>query len=122
MGDTEMATANNDAGTPFDPSKLFREARDAQMDAWAKTMLDLVNSEAYADSTGAFLEAWLTGSGPSRKALQTSMTHLLSQLNLPSRDDVIRIAERLTNIEMRLDDLEAKLDEALPHRHQGDGI
>jgi hypothetical protein len=32
---------------------------------------------------------------------------------MPSREDVTRLAERLTNIEMRLDDIEAKLDEAL---------
>jgi hypothetical protein len=29
---------------------------------------------------------------------------------MPSRADVVSIAERMTNIEMRLDDLDAKLD------------
>ena len=46
------------------------------------------------------------------------MTQTLAQLNLPSRDDITRIAERLTNIEMRLDDMEAQIDEALPSRSQ----
>ena len=32
---------------------------------------------------------------------------------MPSRDDVTRLAERLTNVEMRLDDLDAKLDDIL---------
>ena len=36
------------------------------------------------------------------------MTQTLANLNLPSRDDVTRLAERLTNIEMRLDDLDAQ--------------
>jgi hypothetical protein len=36
---------------------------------------------------------------------------LLINLNMPTRDDIISLAERLTNIEMRLDDLEAKLEE-----------
>ncbi len=30
---------------------------------------------------------------------------------MPSRADVVSIAERMTNIEMRLDDLDAKLDD-----------
>ena len=38
---------------------------------------------------------------------------MLTKLNMPTRPDVIGLAERLTNIEMRLDDLEAKLDEGL---------
>jgi hypothetical protein len=39
------------------------------------------------------------------------MTQVLTNLNMPTRDDVTRLAERLTNIETRLDDLEAKLEE-----------
>ena len=41
------------------------------------------------------------------------MAQTMANLNLPTRDDVTRVAERLTNIEMRLDDLEAKIDENL---------
>jgi uncharacterized coiled-coil protein SlyX len=38
------------------------------------------------------------------------MTQTLSMLNMPSRAEVISIAERLVNVEMRLDDLDAKLN------------
>ena len=98
---------------PFDPTGMLKGVRDANMDAMAKMMVDFVNTEAYAESTGAMLDAWLTSSGPLRKALENSMTQALAQLNLPSRDEVAKIAERMTNIEMRLDDIEAKLDETL---------
>lgn len=107
-----MTQTQNDFN-PFDPTGVFKEMRDSNMDAWAKTMIELVNTDAYAEATGAMLDAWLTTSGPFRKAMEGSMAKALEQLNLPSRDDVTRIAERLTNIEMRLDDLEAKLDEQL---------
>jgi hypothetical protein len=41
---------------------------------------------------------------------------------MPSRADVISLAERLTHIEMRLDDLEAKLEEnSRPARKAGSG-
>ena len=88
------------------------------MPTWslAKSMVDLVNTDAYAESTGAMLDAWLTTSGPFRKVMETTMSQVLTQLNLPTRDDVTRLAERLTNIEMRLDDMESTLDEHLTAR------
>ena len=104
-----MTPSENDYN-PFDPAGMLKGMRDANMDAWAKMMVDLVNTNAYAESTGAMLDAWLTSSGPFRKVMADSLAQSLAQLNLPSRDDVTRIAERLTNIEMRLDDLDAKLD------------
>lgn len=115
-----MTTSNGDFN-PFDPTGMLKSMRDTNMDAWAKMMVELVHTEAYAESTGAMLDAWLTSSGPFRKAIEDSMAQVLVQLNLPTRDDVTRIAERLTNIEMRLDDLEAKLDEDLSPTHGKEG-
>ena len=110
-------TDSNDFN-PFDPTGVFKEMRNTNMNAWAKMMVDFVNTEAYAESTGVMLDAWLTSSGPLRKLIASTLSQTLVQLNLPSRDDVTRIAERLTNIEMRLDDMEAKLDEDLPPRRR----
>jgi hypothetical protein len=101
---------SNDTFNPFDPTGMLRGMRDTSMDAWSKMMIQLVNTDTYAQSTAAMLDAWLTGSTPFRKVLETTMTQVLINLNMPSRQDVIALAERLTNIEMRLDDLEAKLD------------
>ena len=75
-------------------------------------MIQLVNTDAYAQASGAMMDARLTTSTPFRKALETTMTQVLTQLNMPTRGDVTSLAERLTNIEMRLDDIEAKFDEA----------
>ena len=52
--------------------------------------------------------------------MEDSMAQTLAQLNFPTRDDVTRIAERLTNIEMRLDDLDTKLDEGVRASHSGE--
>ncbi len=95
---------------PFDPTGMFKSMRDAGMDTWSKLMIQLVNSEAYAQASATMLDAWLTSSAPFRKAIETTMTQVLTQLNMPTRSDVINLAERLTHIELRLDDLEAKLD------------
>jgi hypothetical protein len=106
-------TQTNDTFNPFDPAGVFKSMRDANMDAWSKMMIQFVNTDACAQATGTMLDAWLSTSGPFRKALEAAMTQVLTNLNMPNRADVTRLAERLTNIEMRLDDLEAKLDESL---------
>ena len=104
MGDTK------DKFNPLDPAGIFKEMRDTSMDAWAKAMVKLVHTDAYSESTGKMLDAWLTSSGPFRKAMENSMSQALANLNLPSLNDVSRLNEPLTNIELRLDDLDAKLD------------
>lgn len=102
-------SANGDFD-PFDPTGIFKDMRNASMDAWAKAMVDFVNTDAYAQANGQFLDAWLTNSAPLRKVMESSMKQSLANLSLPSRDDVLQLSERLTNIEMRLDDLEAMLE------------
>jgi hypothetical protein len=95
----------------FDPFEKLREMRDAYLDATSKTMIDAVNSEAYAQASGAMLEGYLSASAPFREAIEKSMVQALEQLSLPSRQEVAVLAERFTNVEMRLDDIDARLDE-----------
>jgi len=108
----------NDGFNPFDPTGMMKNMRDASMDSWSKMMIQFVNTEAYAKATGAFLDAWLTSSTPFRKTLETVLTQALTNLQMPTRADIISLAERLTHIEMRLDDLEAKLDESQRPGHK----
>lgn len=105
---------SDNAFNPFDPTGMFKELRDVSMDAWSKMMVQFVNSEAYAQASGQMLDTWLANSSPFRRQLEASMAQSLANLNLPSRDEITRLATRLTNIEMRLDDLDAKLDQLLP--------
>jgi len=97
-------------GKRVDPMEPWRGMRDIYMNAWGKTMVDMVNSEAYAQATGAMLDTYMTVSAPFREAVEKAMLKTLEQLAMPSKADVVSIAERMTNIEMRLDDLDAKLD------------
>ena len=97
-------------GKRFDPREPWRGMRDVYLDAWAKTMVEMVNSEAYAQANGAMLDTYLSVSTPFREAIEKAMLKTLEQLAMPSRADIVSIAERMTNIEMRLDDMDAKLD------------
>jgi hypothetical protein len=102
---------DNDGFNPFDPTGMFKSLRDANVDAWSKMMIQLVNTDAYAKATGTMLDSWLSTSTPFYKAMEAALTQLVTNLQMPCRSDVIRLAERLTNIEMKLDDLDAKLEE-----------
>jgi hypothetical protein len=106
---------------PFDPTGVFKEMRTAGMDAWSKMMIQFVNTEAYARANGEMLDAWLATSTPFREALESAMTHALAKLNLPSRAEFISLAERLTHVELRLDDMDAKLDEIRAAVRKGGG-
>lgn len=97
----------------FDPTGMMKSMRDAGIDGWSKMMTELVSSDAYAEANAEMLNAWLTSSAPFRKSMETAVNQSLVALNLASRDDYSRLAERLTNVEMRLDDMDAKLDELL---------
>ncbi|MGZ6316360.1 MAG: hypothetical protein ACXWNQ_03800 [Anaerolineales bacterium] len=73
-------------------------------------MIDAVNTEEYAQATGTLLNSYLAASAPFREAMDKAMMMALEQFSLPSRQQIIALAERFTNLETRLDDLDAKLD------------
>lgn len=84
-----MAESQAGGSKPFDPLESFRGLRDIYLDAMAKTMVETVNTEAYAKSTGAVLDSTLTLSAPMREAFEKSMLQVLQQLSLPDRKSVV---------------------------------
>jgi hypothetical protein len=101
--------AEKEAAT-VDPFEAFRKMRDTYLEGMSKVMIDAVNTEEYAQANGALLNDYLTLSAPFREAMDKAMIMALEQFSLPSRQQVMALAERFTNLEMRLDDLDAKLD------------
>jgi hypothetical protein len=105
--------ANGQDAKPVDPFEALRGVRDAYLESMSKVMVNAVNSEEYAQASGAMLGGYLTLTAPAREALDKAMLQALEQFSLPSRQQVAVLAERLTNIEMRCDDMDAKLDQIL---------
>ena len=112
-----MAEGQAGGSKPFDPLDSFRGLRDIYLDTMAKAMVEAVNTESYAKASGAMLDTTLTMSAPLRDGLEKSMLQVLEQLSLPSRQDIVALAERFTNLEMCLDDMDAKLDRILGLSH-----
>lgn len=102
---------------PNDPFGTWRTIRDANLDAWAKGMTSFVNTEVFSKAIGLQLDTLLATSGPVKDMVHQYMDTYLAQVNLPSRGEVVSLAARLTNIEMRLDDMQAQLDEVLTAIH-----
>jgi polyhydroxyalkanoic acid synthase PhaR subunit len=100
----------------FDPFGPWRALRDAGLEAWSKAMIQAVNSEEYAKTAGALLNFCLSTAAPFRRALEQAIARPLEQFNMPARADILSLAEHLTNIERRLDDLDAKLNDMLHPR------
>ena len=105
-----MAEKQATNGKSSDPADSFRQLRDNYLDAWAKSMIDVVNTDAYAKATGALLDTCLGVSSPFRETMEKAMLQTLAQLSMPSRADIVSLAERLTNLELKIDDMDAKLD------------
>jgi hypothetical protein len=106
-----MSQPKNDGFDPTDPIGTWRTIRDMNLDAWAKSMSSMVNTEVFSKAIGVQLDTMLAASAPLQKSINQYMETYLAQLSMPSRTDVISQAERLTNIEMRLDDMQAQVDE-----------
>lgn len=106
-------TVKEQNAKPVDPFEVLRGVRDAYLESMSKVMVNAVNSEEYAQATGALLDGYLTLTAPARQALDKAMLQVLEQFSLPSRQQVAVLAERLTNIETRCDDMDAKLDRIL---------
>jgi hypothetical protein len=102
-----------DIPNTLDPFGTMRTLRDVNLESWSKLMIELVNSDEYSQSTAQWLDTYLTMSQPLQRIIDMTMTQVLTGLQMPLRTDVIRLAERLTNLEMRLDDQDAKLDNIL---------
>jgi hypothetical protein len=105
-----MSEAETGNSKQSDPMESLRELRDAYLDIWSKTMIEAVNTDGYAQASGAMLDSYLTLSAPYKEIFDKTTLQTLRQFGLPTSIDFSELAGRLTSIELRLDDLDAKLD------------
>jgi hypothetical protein len=93
---------------------LFEKARgmrDSVLEDLAKVTLAWTSSHAYQSVNAAVSRPTLLAAAIFRKATESAMADMLARLNMPSREDVLSLSQRLTRIEMVLDDLGAAMDQ-----------
>ena len=75
--------------------------------------IEMASNKNFADSMAQQLEASLSATQLLRRQMGELMEQSMQQMSLPTRREMLGIAERMTHIEMRLDDMENKLDQVL---------
>jgi hypothetical protein len=105
-----MSEAQAGATKQLDPTETLREMRDAYLEIWSKNLIETVNSEGYAKASGMALDSILAVAAPFKEPTEQAMLKMLQQLNMPTSADFASLAGRFTNVELLLDNLDAKLD------------
>jgi polyhydroxyalkanoate synthesis regulator phasin len=105
--------ADKEEKQPGDPFAQMVQFYDDWTKTWAGAASEMVSSKSFADSMAQQLESTLSTTQLMRRQMAEIMEQSLQQMSLPTRKQVMSLAGRMTNIEMRLDDVEAKLDEVL---------
>src|SRR3954471_3235078 len=97
-------------GPGFDVIGQLRKMRDQGMDTWAKAAIRFTSSDRYQRMTGVLAQPGLLATALVRNSTEKAMSDLLARLNMPSREEVLSLSQRLTRIEVVLDDLSAAVD------------
>jgi hypothetical protein len=94
----------------FHPIQAMRARRDTLLNVVAEVTLRVTSSRPYFVISTALSRPALLATGLSRKVTTAATTRILARLNMPSREDVLTLAQRLTRMEMVLDDISAAVD------------
>ena len=97
-------------GNPFSQMVQFY---DDWTKTWSGAASEMASSKKFADSMAQQLESSLSTTQLLRSQMGQLMEQSLQQMNLPSRSEMLAMAKQMTRMEMRLDDVEAKLDQVL---------
>lgn len=103
----------NDEKQQSDPFAQMVQFYDDWTKTWASAMSGTASSKGFADTVAQQMESSLSSVGLVRRQMADLMEQSLQQMSLPTRKDLTNLAQRMTAVEMRLDDIEAKLDEVL---------
>ena len=96
-----------------DPFSQMVQFYDDWTKTWSGAASEMASSKKFADSMAQQLESSLSTTQLLRSQMGQLMEQSLQQMNLPSRSEMLAMAKQMTRMEMRLDDVEAKLDQVL---------
>ena len=96
-----------------DPFAQMIQFYDTYAKSWSDAMSGAVASKGVAEAMGQQMEGSLEALTLWRKQMGTVFEQYLQQMSLPTKSQIVSLAERLTNVEMAIQDLDEKLDELL---------
>ena len=87
---------------PADPFTFFQKWYEATSETWAKVVDDLISSEKFIESASPFLEVYANFV----KTLRHANEEYFSNLRLPTRSDLARVAGLVITLEEKVDKIE----------------
>jgi hypothetical protein len=112
--------AGGGADLPLDPVQFMRSSADQLLAAWTSYLESTLQTPEAAAASGRYLDALLNVEKPLRENTAASMQFWLDFFNMPSRNDLIRIAAQINDVNARLDQL-TELVEGLQDRLDAHG-
>jgi hypothetical protein len=93
---------------PPDPAAAFREL----VTTWERNINSVANQVMGTESFSRLMQEGQRLQLALQQATSEAMGRRLAALNMPTREDIIRLAEKLTEVDRRLARIEATLDGA----------
>jgi len=92
-----------------DLATQWKQFMDQWIEAWSKALGQAMNTEAYAQMMGKYLDQWLVANAPMKKAAEQQIDQALQVLNLASRTQLTAVAKQIVELEERLERMEDTL-------------
>lgn len=90
----------------IDLEAMTRQWQEMMMDGWSKATKQVVGSDSFAAASSSYMDWALSW----QKQMRNNTGQFLDSLEFPKRSDVARISKQVTAVEMRIADLEDRLD------------
>ncbi|MFX3623020.1 MAG: polyhydroxyalkanoic acid synthase subunit PhaR [Ectobacillus sp.] len=91
----------------FDPLKAWKDVYDQTEKFWGKTLNETLQTEEYSGWMGSVLDLNLFY----QKMLNDITKGYLEKINIPTQDDIARVASLVVNLENKVDSIEEFLEE-----------
>jgi len=90
----------------IDLEAMTRQWQEIMMDGWSKATKQVVGSDSFAAASSSYMDWALSW----QKQMRSNTGQFLDSLEFPKRSDIACISEQVTAVEMRIADLEDRLD------------
>lgn len=101
----------------LNPVRLWREWFVKSEKAWSQAMTDMMGDERFSKGMGRYMQEALH----THRMFSESMAQYLANLNLPSRQDILDLSDRMGQVEDALAAVQVELRELRTRFAQGAG-
>ena len=102
MMEEAQAKMSAEGTIPADPFTLFKQWYDGASETWSKAVGEIIGSERFMQMASQFLESYTSFARTFHRASE----EYFSNLQLPTRSDIARVAGLVINVEEKVDQLD----------------